>query len=194
MSRTISLNYIFHCLKYTECLQNVNMKLYRWVSFWFLTKHKKPLTQESEFFAFSNVWVYIIIFKMSFRRVKFPPKLKHTSTQDHEIVHGCYVAFYLEKQWHGPAGAEWCVPVLSAPLWDAAMCRFCDSQSNYNQGYFSAASKSSSKPAHQQMGLLASWAEEPQTPAVTICFVPTKCNISDHAQLTKNLQQVISVD
>lgn len=80
---------------------------------------------------------------------------------------------------------EWCVFVLSAPLWDTAMCRFCDSQSSDNQGYFSAASKSSSKPAHQQMGLLASWAEEPQTPAVTICFVPTKCNISDHAHSQK---------
>lgn len=57
----------------------------------------------------------------------------------------------------------------------------CSSQSTFNQWYFSAASESSSQLARQQMGLLTWWAEEPQIPAVTVCFVPTDCYVSDHA-------------
>jgi len=58
----------------------------------------------------------------------------------------------------------------------------CNSQSSCNRWCFTAASKSSSKPAHYQMDLLTWLEHKPQIPTVTSsCFVPTDYCISYHA-------------
>lgn len=142
-------------------------------------KNHKPLTQESELFAFSNIWVYIFS-KWLLGGSSLQQNWSMASTQDHEIVQGCYSILFRKPEARSCRTSQSDVCLFFQPCFElqpfAAMR--CNSQSTHNQGCFSAASKSSSKPAHQQMGLMT-WCAE--TPAVTICFVPTDYYISDHA-------------
>lgn len=77
MSRIISLNYSFYRLRNTKCLLNLDVKLYRWVLFWFPTNSvsRKTLDTPQVFCLFKHLGLYNYL-KNLFQEGKFAAKLK----------------------------------------------------------------------------------------------------------------------